>query len=158
MNCNEVIANRALEILGKPKGSYEIISPNDHVNMSQSSNDTSPTAIHISIIMNCQELLKSLDQLIRSIEKKAIDFKDDIKIGRTHLMDAIPVTMGDEFSSYLYALLKSKEFIIGSLEQTLLCSPWGNGSRNGRKYPKRVPTSCGRKSSKYYRNAIEAVS
>ena len=158
MNCNEVIANRALEILGKPKGSYEIISPNDHVNMSQSSNDTSPTAIHISIIMNCQELLKSLDQLIRSIEKKAIDFKDDIKIGRTHLMDAVPVTMGDEFSSYLYALLKSKEFIIGSLEQLGLCSPWGNGSRNGRKYPKRVPTSCGRKSSKYYRNAIKAVS
>jgi aspartate ammonia-lyase len=98
MNCNEVIANRALEILGKPKGSYEIISPNDHVNMSQSSNDTSPTAIHISIILNCQELLKSLNQLICSIEKKAIDFKDDIKIGRTHLMDAIPVTMGDEFS------------------------------------------------------------
>ena len=75
MNCNEVIANRALEILGKPKGSYEIISPNDHVNMSQSSNDTSPTAIHISIIMNCQELLKSLDLLIHSIEKKANDFK-----------------------------------------------------------------------------------
>ena len=117
MNCNEVIANRALEILGKSKGAYEIVSPNDHVNMSQSSNDTSPTAIHISIILNGQELLKSLDQLIHSIEKKAFDFKNDIKIGRTHLMDAIPVTMGDEFSSYLFALTKSREYISKSLEQ-----------------------------------------
>ena len=124
MNCNEVIANRALEILGKPKGSYEIISPNDHVNMSQSSNDTSPTAIHISIIMNCQELLKSLDLLIHSIEKKANDFKDDIKIGRTHLMDAIPVTMGDKFSLYLFALIKSKEFI-SNLWNNSTMSPLG---------------------------------
>ncbi len=136
MNCNEVIANRALEILGKPKGSYEIISPNDHVNMSQSSNDTSPTAIHISIIMNCQELLKSLDLLIHSIEKKAIDFKDDIKIGRTHLMDAIPVTMGDEFSSYLFGLIKSKEFISGSLEQLYYVALGGTAVGTGANTPK----------------------
>ena len=136
MNCNEVIANRALEILGKPKGSYEIISPNDHVNMSQSSNDTSPTAIHISIIMNCQELLKSLDLLIHSIEKKAIDFKYDIKIGRTHLMDAIPVTMGDEFSSYLFALTKSKEFISRSLEQLYYVALGGTAVGTGANTPK----------------------
>jgi len=136
MNCNEVIANRALEILGKPKGSYEIISPNDHVNMSQSSNDTSPTAIHISIIMNCQELLKSLDLLIHSIEKKAIDFKDDIKIGRTHLMDAIPVTMGDEFSSYLFGLIKSKEFISKSLEQLYYVALGGTAVGTGANTPK----------------------
>jgi aspartate ammonia-lyase len=136
MNCNEVIANRALEILGKPRGSYEIISPNDHVNMSQSSNDTSPTAIHISIIFNCFELVKSLDQLIRSIGKKAIDFKDDIKIGRTHLMDAIPVTMGDEFSSYLFALTKSKEFIINSLEQLYYVAIGGTAVGTGANTPK----------------------
>jgi aspartate ammonia-lyase len=136
MNCNEVIANRALEILGKPRGSYEIISPNDHVNMSQSSNDTSPTAIHISIIFNCLELVKSLDQLIRSIGKKAIDFKDDIKIGRTHLMDAIPVTMGDEFSSYLFALTKSKEFIINSLEQLYYIALGGTAVGTGANTPK----------------------
>lgn len=136
MNCNEVIANRALEILGKPRGSYEIISPNDHVNMSQSSNDTSPTAIHISIIFNCLELVKSLDQLIRSIGKKAIDFKDDIKIGRTHLMDAIPVTMGDEFSSYLFALTKSKEFIINSLEQLYYVAIGGTAVGTGANTPK----------------------
>jgi aspartate ammonia-lyase len=136
MNCNEVIANRALEILDKPRGSYEIISPNDHVNMSQSSNDTSPTAIHISIIFNCLELVKSLDQLIRSIGKKAIDFKDDIKIGRTHLMDAIPVTMGDEFSSYLFALTKSKEFIINSLEQLYYVAIGGTAVGTGANTPK----------------------
>ncbi|MBA2266890.1 MAG: aspartate ammonia-lyase [Nitrosopumilus sp.] len=136
MNCNEVIANRALEILGKPKGFYEFISPNDHVNMSQSSNDTSPTAIHISIIMNCLELIKSLDLLIRSIEKKAIDFKDDIKIGRTHLMDAIPVTMGDEFSSYMFALTKSKEYIIKSVEQLYFVALGGTAVGTGANTPK----------------------
>ncbi len=136
MNCNEVIANRALEILGKPRGSYEIISPNDHVNMSQSSNDTSPTAIHISVIINCLELIKSLDQLISSIEKKAIDFKDDIKIGRTHLMDAIPVTMGDEFGSYSFALTKSKEFIISSLEQLYYVALGGTAVGTGANTPK----------------------
>jgi len=136
MNCNEVIANRALEILGKPKGSYEFISPNDHVNMSQSSNDTSPTAIHISISMNCLELIKSLDLLIRSIEKKAIDFKDDIKIGRTHLMDAIPVTMGDEFSSYMFALTKSKEYIIKSVEQLYFVALGGTAVGTGANTPK----------------------
>ncbi|TVP39049.1 putative fumarate hydratase [Candidatus Nitrosocosmicus arcticus] len=136
MNCNEVIANRALEILGKPKGSYEFINPNDHVNMSQSSNDTSPTAIHISIIMNCLELIKSLNLLIRSIEKKAIDFKDDIKIGRTHLMDAIPVTMGDEFSSYMFALTKSKEYIIKSVEQLYFVALGGTAVGTGANTPK----------------------
>ena len=136
MNCNEVIANRALEILDKPRGSYEIISPNDHVNMSQSSNDTSPTAIHISIIFNCLDLIKSLDQLIHSIGKKAIDFKDDIKIGRTHLMDAIPVTMGDEFGSYLFALTKSKEFIISSLEQLYYVALGGTAVGTGANTPK----------------------
>ncbi len=136
MNCNEVIANRALEILDKPRGSYEIISPNDHVNMSQSSNDTSPTAIHISIIFNCLDLIKSLDLLIHSIEKKATDFKDDIKIGRTHLMDAIPVTMGDEFSSYLFALTKSKKFIISSLEQLYYVALGGTAVGTGANTPK----------------------
>jgi aspartate ammonia-lyase len=136
MNCNEVIANRALEILGKSKGAYEIVSPNDHVNMSQSSNDTSPTAIHISIILNGQELLKSLDQLIHSIEKKAFDFKNDIKIGRTHLMDAIPVTMGDEFSSYLFALTKSREYVSKSLEQLYYVALGGTAVGTGANTPK----------------------
>ena len=85
MNTNEIIANRALEILGKSKGDYMTISPNDHVNMSQSSNDTFPTAMHIAILINIKLIIKSLDILITSLKIKSIDFKNIIKIGRTHL-------------------------------------------------------------------------
>src|ERR687896_1775253 len=74
MNCNEVIANRSLENLGKQKGEYEIISPNDHVNMSQSSNDTFPTAMHLAIMLNAAETIASLDKLIGSLQRKAEEF------------------------------------------------------------------------------------
>jgi aspartate ammonia-lyase len=112
MNCNEVIANRSLEILGKKKGQYEIISPNDHVNMSQSSNDTFPTAMHIAILLNSFELLSAVDLVIRSIKRKSEQFKDIIKIGRTHLMDAIPVTLGNEFGGYAYSIRQAKQIIM----------------------------------------------
>jgi aspartate ammonia-lyase len=109
MNTNEVIANRALEILGKKKGQYEVVSPNDHVNMSQSSNDTFPTAMHVAILLNMQEADKALSALIRSLRKKAKQFSDAIKIGRTHLMDAIPVTLGAEFEEYAYSLERAQK-------------------------------------------------
>lgn len=109
MNTNEVIANRALEILGKKKGQYEIVSPNDHVNMSQSSNDTFPTAMHVAILLNMQEADEALSVLIRSLHKKARQFSDAIKIGRTHLMDAIPVTLGAEFEEYAYSLSRAQQ-------------------------------------------------
>jgi aspartate ammonia-lyase len=112
MNCNEVIANRSLEILGKKKGQYEIISPNDHVNMSQSSNDTFPTAMHIAILLNSFELLSAVDLVIRAIKRKSEEFKDIIKIGRTHLMDAIPVTLGNEFGGYAYSIRQAKQIIM----------------------------------------------
>src|SRR6266540_6179908 len=112
MNTNEVIANRALEILGKTKGEYEIISPNDHVNMSQSSNDTYPTAMHIAILLNLQEVKTALTTLISSLEKKAEEFKEVIKIGRTHLMDAIPVTLGQEFNEYAFSLKRGLSKIV----------------------------------------------
>ncbi|AIC15881.1 aspartate ammonia-lyase [Nitrososphaera viennensis] len=109
MNSNEVIANRALEILGKKKGEYEIVSPNDHVNMSQSSNDTFPTAMHVAILLNMEEADRSLSVLINSLKKKAKEFEDAIKIGRTHLMDAIPVTLGAEFEEYAYSLARAQK-------------------------------------------------
>ena len=112
MNCNEVIANRSLEILGKTKGQYEIISPNDHVNMSQSSNDTFPTAMHIAILLNSFELLSAVDLLIRAISRKTEEFKDIIKIGRTHLMDALPVTLGNEFGEYAYSIRQAKQIVM----------------------------------------------
>jgi aspartate ammonia-lyase len=116
MNTNEVIANRALEILGKTKGEYEIISPNDHVNMSQSSNDTFPTAMHVAILLNTIETIASLDKLIASLQRKASEFAGLIKIGRTHLMDAIPVTLGAEFEQYAYSLKQARARLVQAMD------------------------------------------
>ena len=109
MNSNEVIANRALEIVGKKKGQYDVISPNDHVNMSQSSNDTFPTAMHVAILLNMKEADLAVTILVRSLRKKARQFQDAIKIGRTHLMDAIPVTLGAEFEEYTYSIERAQK-------------------------------------------------
>jgi len=100
MNVNEVIANRALEILGYPLGSYNVIHPNDHVNLSQSTNDTFPTALRISIIIYHKLLLKELLRLLHVFKFKAKEFAKVIKSGRTHLQDALPVSLGKEFSCY----------------------------------------------------------
>ena len=104
MNSNEVIANKALELLGKQKGEYEFVSPNDDVNKSQSSNDTFPTAMNVSVLFNLKEVLSAVDSLVASLDRKSKEFADAIKIGRTHLMDAIPVTLGAEFAQYSYAI------------------------------------------------------
>jgi aspartate ammonia-lyase len=104
MNTNEVIANRALEILGHKKGEYDTLNPNDHVNMSQSSNDTFPTAMHIAILLNMREAKAALSGLVASLKKKEDEFANVIKIGRTHLMDALPVTLGNEFSAYAFSI------------------------------------------------------
>ncbi len=101
MNANEVIANRAIDILGGVIGSKEPVHPNDHVNQSQSSNDTFPTAMHISAVEQIhRELLPALEHLAGALGKKANDWQDIIKIGRTHLQDATPLTLGQEFSGY----------------------------------------------------------
>jgi aspartate ammonia-lyase len=136
MNTNEIIANRALEILGKSKGDYRTISPNDHVNMSQSSNDTFPTAMHIAILMNIILTINSLDTLIASLKKKSIDFKNIIKIGRTHLMDAIPVTLGSEFEEYVFSLERCKEEIINSQRKLEFIGIGGTAVGTGANTPK----------------------
>lgn len=101
MNSNEVIANRAIEMLGGQLGSKTPVHPNDHVNMSQSSNDTFPTAMHVCAVMEIHNrLIPSLDVLAKALEAKAEKFSDIIKIGRTHLQDATPLTLGQEFSGY----------------------------------------------------------
>lgn len=101
MNANEVIANRAIELLGGVRGNYKLVHPNDHVNMAQSTNDTIHVAIHIAAL-ECivRELLPALKQLLASFKKKAQEFEDVVKIGRTHLQDAVPITLGQEFSGY----------------------------------------------------------
>lgn len=104
MNANEVIANRAIEILGGQLGS-KLVHPNDHVNRSQSSNDSFPTVMHVATILEVNErLIPHLKELIASLKKKSEEFKDIIKIGRTHTQDATPLTLGQEFGGYVAQL------------------------------------------------------
>jgi aspartate ammonia-lyase len=107
MNMNEVLANRALEILGRRRGEYEFLGPNDHANLSQSSNDTFPTASHLAIILEADRLQARLRELARALERKGEEFRSLPKPGRTHLMDALPVTLGDEFQAYGTAIARA---------------------------------------------------
>lgn len=100
MNANEVIANRALEIMGEPLGKYEVLSPNNHVNMGQSTNDAFPTAIHVATLMDLDTLLAEMGRLHKAFVKKAKEFHGMIKMGRTHLQDAVPIRLGQEFEAY----------------------------------------------------------
>lgn len=103
MNANEVISNRAIEMLGGVMGSKKPVHPNDHVNMGQSSNDTFPTAMHVAIAMMARDtLLPGLEKLHHALAHKAQEFKDIIKIGRTHTQDATPLTLGQEFGGYAH--------------------------------------------------------
>ncbi|MGM3305660.1 aspartate ammonia-lyase [Anabaena sp. WFMT] len=105
MNVNEVLANRALEILGDEKGNYKRVSPNDHVNYGQSTNDVIPTAIRIGgLLALTQTLHPALEQAISVLEAKAIEFQDIVKSGRTHLQDAVPVRLGENFRAWAYIL------------------------------------------------------
>ncbi|OKL45531.1 class II fumarate hydratase [Pseudovibrio exalbescens] len=117
MNANEVIANRAIEILGGELGSKDPVHPNDHVNMGQSSNDTFPTAMHIAAAVEIKtKLLPSLRHLEEALQAKVDAFEDIVKIGRTHTQDATPLTLGQEFSGYVAQLRLSRE----RLEQSLV--------------------------------------
>ncbi|MCA0173017.1 aspartate ammonia-lyase [Bacillus sp. RAR_GA_16] len=100
MNVNEVIANRAIELLGEEKGNYIVCSPNTHVNMSQSTNDSFPTAIHLSVLNMMEQLLSTMEDMHAVFEQKAEEFNPIIKMGRTHLQDAVPIRLGQEFQAY----------------------------------------------------------
>lgn len=119
MNANEVISNRAIELAGGIMGSKSPVHPNDHVNMSQSSNDTFPTAMHIAAVLALKhKLIPTVTQLRDTLAQKMADFKNVIKIGRTHLQDAVPMTLGQEFSGYvaqLNACLQRLESVLPEL-------------------------------------------
>src|SRR5258708_1269354 len=100
MNVNEVLANRAIEILGGKRGDYKLVHPNDLVNMGQSTNDVIPTAIRLSGLMLVREFLPVLEKLSKAFFKKGQEFKKVFKSGRTHLQDAVPITLGQEFTAY----------------------------------------------------------
>jgi aspartate ammonia-lyase len=100
MNANEVIANRALEILGRSRGEYDVIHPNNHVNLSQSTNDVYPTAIRLAIVLSHEPLTKAISELAYELKQKSVEFSDVIKMGRTQLQDAVPMTLGQEFDAF----------------------------------------------------------
>ena len=119
MNVNEVISNRAIEIAGGERGSKVPVHPNDHVNMSQSSNDTFPTAMHIAAVSEITDrLVPAVQRLRAALDEKAVDYAQVTKIGRTHLMDAVPLTLGQEFSGYVAQLdadLDRLHLVLGGL-------------------------------------------
>ncbi|HXQ94030.1 MAG TPA: aspartate ammonia-lyase [Thermoplasmata archaeon] len=104
MNVNEVLANRALELLGEPRGKYDVVSPNDHVNRGQSTNDTFPAAAQIATLFAFAELVPAVQLLAASLRKKGSEFASAAKAGRTHLKDAMPVSLGQEFTAYASSL------------------------------------------------------
>ncbi|MGI0009027.1 MAG: aspartate ammonia-lyase [Nitrosopumilaceae archaeon] len=136
MNVNEVLANVSLEILGQKKGKYDIVHPNDHVNMSQSSNDTFPTAMHVSILFNLKQVIPVLDDLIKSLNKKAREFSGFQKIGRTHLMDALPVSLGKEFAAYSTSVAKARDAIVAARKELEYVSLGGTAVGTGANTPK----------------------
>jgi len=107
MNANEVLANRAIELLGGEKGDYSIVHPNDHVNMSQSTNDVFPTAMRLAALEETGKLTGTLDRLAESLQAKSDEFDEIVKSGRTHLQDAVPIRLGQEFRAYATAIRKN---------------------------------------------------
>lgn len=116
MNANEVIANRALDILGREKGDYDYVSPNNHVNMSQSTNDAFPTSLHIAFLLRAESLLETMNTMKQAFEAKATEFDHVIKMGRTHLQDAVPIRLGQEFSAYAKVLSRDIRRVSNALE------------------------------------------
>ncbi|HLR70937.1 MAG TPA: aspartate ammonia-lyase [Pseudogracilibacillus sp.] len=142
MNANEVIANRALEYLGKEKGNYDVIHPNIHVNMAQSTNDAFPTAIHIATVAFMDRLLETLKLLETTFYEKGKEFDDVIKMGRTHLQDAVPKQLGQEFQAYGRVLSRDIRRIRNSydalLEVNLGATAVGTGLNADPEYMKRA--------------------
>lgn len=141
MNANEVIANRALELLGEPKDNKDVVHPNDHVNRSQSTNDTIPTAIYLSAYDALEEELKpALKRLIEALRQKAEEFYPIVKSGRTHLQDAVPIRLGQEFSGYVHTLLPIIEQIEQVQQRLLEIGTGGNAVGTGvNLHPEYIP-------------------
>jgi fumarate hydratase class II len=137
MNANEVIANRAIEALGGELGSKSPVHPNDHVNLSQSSNDTFPAAMHIAVVLDLENtLLPAVEQLAAALQAKATSYAGLVKIGRTHLQDAVPLSLGQEFSGYVAQLHLALEAIRLSLPRVRELAIGGTAVGTGLNAPK----------------------
>ena len=119
MNANEVIANRGLELMGHHKGQYQYLHPNDHVNCSQSTNDAYPTAIKLGVLLSSRNLIRAMGDLRSALEAKAGEFKDVLKMGRTENQDAVPMTLGQEFSAYAVMIESAVRAIEGAEDEFL---------------------------------------
>jgi len=135
-NTNEVVANVALKILHKGLGLYKYLHPNDHVNTSQSSNDTFPTAILVAFLFAVRDMIPAIDKLIKSLGRKAKHFSSYKKVGRTHLMDALPVTLGSEFASYTTALTVARDGIMSAKKELEKVALGGTAVGTGANTPK----------------------
>lgn len=131
MNTNEVLANRAIEILGGTKGDYKLVSPNDHVNCAQSTNDFFPTAMRLAALIKSKDLLKSIDNCSKSFAKKGDEFFPIIKAGRTHLQDAVPVRLGREFQVYAKIFHDHKIRIQHALDEVKVLGIGGTAAGTG---------------------------
>ena len=136
MNTNEVIANVALKIMHKGLGQYKYLHPNDHVNMSQSSNDTFPTAMHVAILFAIRDALPTIEKLVKSLGRKVKQFSSYKKVGRTHLMDALPVTLGSEFEAYTTALTVARDGIMSAKKELEKVALGGTAVGTGANTPK----------------------
>lgn len=137
MNANEVISNRAIEMLGGVLGSKDPVHPNDHVNRSQSSNDTFPTAMHVAVVLELERhLLPAIASLCSALKAKRDAFADIVKIGRTHLQDAVPLTLGQEFGAYVQQMQFGEQRIRNSLERARLLAIGGTAVGTGLNCPK----------------------
>ena len=123
MNANEVMANVALELTGHQLGDYDVIEPHDHLNMSQSTNDSYPTALKVAIFSNNDTLVAETEQLIAALRAKGDEYIDILKMGRTEMQDAVPMTLGQEFHAFAAALETEMAFLRDA-EKPLFPSTW----------------------------------
>src|ERR671935_239169 len=140
MNANEVLANRAAEILGAPRGAYTVVHPNDHVNMGQSTNDVFPTATRLALLMGMRPLVDAARGLASALREKADAFAHVLKVGRTHLQDAVPMTLGQEFGGYAACIERGADDVEHAAEQlkelNLGATAVGTGLNAGEDYTK----------------------
>ncbi len=143
MNANEVIANRALELLGHEKGEYQFCHPNNHVNLSQSTNDAYPTAVRIALVRSIEKLVASLRELIAAFHARRGVLRI-IKMGRTQLQDAVPMTLGQEFEAYAANLTEETERLTANMKLFFEINMGGHGHRNGHQRRPRLRRLCTR--------------
>lgn len=165
MNANEVIANIALEKMGHEKGDYQYCSPNDHVNMSQSTNDAYPTALKLALFQSSKNITNSLEKLFFALDRKAKEFENVIKMGRTQLQDAVPMTLGQEFEAFAFTLKKEIPYLQEQAFQFLEVNMGATAIGTGINAPKGYAQLCTEKLAqllnepvKLAENLIEATS